>query len=79
MKTTRSIGCREALEHLFSYLDEQLSKGKRCRVEHHLLQCQACCDRATFERQLKARLRGVGQRQVRAAFERRIKALLQNL
>lgn len=79
MKTTRRIGCREALDHLFSYLDEQLSKGKRCRVKHHLLQCQACSDRATFEGQLKACLQGIGQRPVRAAFERRIKALLQTL
>ena len=79
MKQTRNIGCSQALEHLFIYIDEQLSTGKRREVEHHLMQCQACSDRTAFERQLKMRLRGIGQHSVPAALEQRIKELLGSL
>jgi mycothiol system anti-sigma-R factor len=79
MKQARNTGCRQALEHLFVYIDEQLSRGKRREMEHHLIQCQACSDRIEFERQLKTRLRGIGQHSVPAALERRIKELLESL
>ena len=79
MTKIRNTGCREVLEHLHSYLDEQLRVGRRREVEHHLLQCRACSDRTAFERQLKGRLRGIGQHSVSAALEQRIKVLLQSL
>jgi hypothetical protein len=79
MKRTRNIGCREAVEHLFSYLDEQVRVGRQREVEYHLMQCRACSDRTEFERRLKARLRGIGQHPVRPAFEQRIKELIQSL
>lgn len=79
MKQIRNIGCSQALEQLFIYIDEQLSTGKRRDVEHHLIQCHACSDRTAFERQLKTRLRGIGQHSVPAALERRIKELLESL
>lgn len=79
MKSIRAIGCREALEHLFSYLDDQIRVMKRRELEQHLTRCPACSARLNFEQELKARLRQVGQPPMPKAFVKRIKRLLQGL
>jgi mycothiol system anti-sigma-R factor len=79
MKNLRTMGCQEALEHLFSYLDDQIRVVKRRELEQHLTRCPACSARMDFERELKARLRQVGQPPVPKAFAMRIKRLLQGL
>lgn len=79
MKRRRTMGCREALEHLFSYLDDQIRVVKRRELEQHLTRCPACSARMNFERELKARLQQVGQPPVPEAFAKRIKRLIQDL
>lgn len=73
------MGCQEALEHLFSYLDDQIQVVKQRELEQHLMRCPACSARMNFERELKAKLRQVGQPPVPEAFAMRIKRLLQDL
>lgn len=73
------MGCREALEHLFDYLDDQVRVGKRRELEQHLIRCPACSARRNFEQELRARLRQVGQPPIPEAFAKRIKRLLQDL
>jgi anti-sigma factor (TIGR02949 family) len=79
MNSIRTMGCREALEHLFSYLDDQIRVGKRRELEQHLTRCPACSARLNFERELRVRLRQVGQPPIPQAFAKRIKRLLQDL
>jgi len=79
MKRTRAMGCQEALEHLFNYLDDQIQVVKQRELEQHLMRCPACSARMNFERELKAKLRQVGQPPVPEAFAMRIKRLLQDL
>jgi mycothiol system anti-sigma-R factor len=73
------MGCREALEHLFSYLDNQIRVAKRRELKQHLTRCLACSARLNFEQELRARLRQIGQPPIPEAFAKRIKRLLQDL
>ena len=75
MKKVKTIGCKEALQHLLAYLDLELGEGKQREVEHHLEICWTCFSRAEFEKSLKTHLREAGRRTVRASLEKRIKTL----
>ncbi len=44
------MGCEEALDRLFEYLDGELDPGEAARVEEHLEICKRCYPRAAFER-----------------------------
>lgn len=76
MKKVKTIGCQEALQHLLTYLDQELGEVKHREVDHHLEICRTCFSRAEFEKSLKTRLREAGRRTVRASFEKRIKTIL---
>ncbi|MBI2401289.1 MAG: zf-HC2 domain-containing protein [Gemmatimonadetes bacterium] len=60
----RSIDCREAVERLYEYLDQELTPEVRAEVEHHLRSCAGCFRHFEFERAflrfLEARARGRG-------------------
>jgi anti-sigma factor (TIGR02949 family) len=52
------IGCLEAIESLYAYLDGELHDSAAvARVEQHLGHCRSCFSRAEFERALTTRLR----------------------
>jgi anti-sigma factor (TIGR02949 family) len=58
------IDCREAVEHLYEYLDRELTPEVRSEVEQHLSACAGCFHYFEFERAflrfLEARARGRG-------------------
>ena len=47
---TPMIGCEEALEKLFEYLDGELDPASARQIETHLEVCKRCYPRAQFER-----------------------------
>lgn len=60
----RSLDCREAIERLYEFLDQELTPEVRAAVEHHLRMCAGCFRHFEFERAflqfLEARARGRG-------------------
>lgn len=42
------IGCREALEQLYEYLDGELAPGSADEVRRHLQVCDACYPQVRF-------------------------------
>jgi anti-sigma factor (TIGR02949 family) len=60
----RDIDCREAIERLYEFLDQELTPALRAEVEHHLKACAGCFRHFEFERAflkfLEARARGHG-------------------
>lgn len=76
MNKIRLIGCEEALNRLFEYLDHELDETRRTEMERHLKICRSCYSRAEFEKRLKGRLTVVGAEPLSDEFARRIRALL---
>ena len=60
----RSPECREAIERLYEYLDQELTPDVRQTLERHLRMCADCLQHVEFERAflrfLEARARGRG-------------------
>jgi anti-sigma factor (TIGR02949 family) len=55
------IGCLEAIEAFYSYLDGELSNPKAIEdFEHHMSHCRSCFSRAEVERLLNERMRESG-------------------
>ena len=74
----KTIGCEEALKHLFAYLDQQLGTTKQKEVEKHLSICRTCFSKLEFEKELKKKLLQVGRMDVRSSFEERIKQVIRS-
>ena len=43
------MNCQEALEHLYEFLDRELTPDDERRVREHLTACQPCDDRFDVE------------------------------
>ncbi|MBI2264408.1 MAG: mycothiol system anti-sigma-R factor [Armatimonadetes bacterium] len=54
------ITCQEAFAQLHDYLDHELTEAEIADMEKHLDRCLQCCDKFTFERQLKALVKKKG-------------------
>lgn len=46
-------GCRQAVERLWDYLDQQLSSADAAEVDAHLAFCRRCCGELAFARELR--------------------------
>lgn len=47
------IRCREAVERLWAYLDDELDEAGRRAVEEHLRFCLRCCGEVEFARAVR--------------------------
>ena len=45
----RNMTCHEALNHLYEYLDRELTPQVELQVRHHLAACMPCTNRFGFE------------------------------
>ncbi|MBW3620504.1 MAG: zf-HC2 domain-containing protein [Actinobacteria bacterium] len=59
---THPIGCREAVERLWGYLDGELDGTAHGAMEAHLAYCLRCCGELAFAREIRdvLRTRGAG-------------------
>lgn len=53
---THAIGCEEAIEQLWRFLDEELASADERALEAHLAFCRRCCGELEFARQLRRML-----------------------
>jgi len=51
------IGCLEAIETLYAWLDDELDAEQTASFEHHLRHCKSCYSRAELERALTGHIR----------------------
>ncbi len=54
---TAPIGCREAVQRLWDYLDRDLTPLDEQALEEHLAFCLRCCGELEFAQQLRGMLR----------------------
>lgn len=51
------IGCLEAIEALYAWLDGELDQAEIAGFEQHLGHCRSCCSRVEMEKALTERIR----------------------
>ena len=50
------IGCTEAIQWLWEYLDATIDLDDKIRVEEHLARCRTCCGELEFAKELRRML-----------------------
>lgn len=74
------IGCLEAIEALYAYLDGEIEDPVELQaIEHHLGHCRSCFSRMELERTLTAHARESGSSEAPQALQARLKDLLGKL
>ena len=75
--TSDQIGCLEAIESLYAYLDGEIrDPGKLARIEQHLGHCRSCYSRQQLESLLTKRLKATADSAAPAAHQDRLRALM---
>jgi mycothiol system anti-sigma-R factor len=76
--TPDEIGCLEAIESLYAYLDGEIRDPvKLARIEHHLGHCRSCYSRQEMESLLTRRLRREAESSAPEALQARLRALME--
>ena len=74
------IGCLEAIETLYAYLDGELGDDVSIeQVEKHMEHCRSCYSRKDVERALTEHIRRSQREKAPAALQSRLKTLLNEL
>jgi len=77
---TVDIGCMQAIETLYAYLDGELDDPNSVReFEHHMSHCRSCYTRAEIEGLLTERMRQSSRQKAPEALQSRLQELLRDL
>jgi mycothiol system anti-sigma-R factor len=71
------IGCIEAINALYAYIDGELDEPAAiAEFEHHLEHCRACYSRAELESALTERLKQASPERAPDALKKRLRSLI---
>ena len=71
------IGCLQAIEAFYAYLDGELDDPVSIAdFEHHMQHCRSCFSRADMERAMTRRLRDVAQNRAPEVLRARLRKLI---
>jgi anti-sigma factor (TIGR02949 family) len=74
------IGCLEAIESLYAYLDGEIGDPEsRAAFEEHLGHCRSCFSRLELERRLAEHARKAARSSAPEALRSRLKGLLEKI
>ena len=74
------IDCLEAFDHLYAYLNNEITNPvDLANIEHHLSHCKSCYSRAQMERKLNQRLKETGDKELPDAVQNRLRNVLSKL
>lgn len=74
---TDEIGCLEAIEGLYAYLDGEIDDPETmAKIEHHLGHCRSCYSRTGLERALTERIRNSAKGQAPERLQHRLRDLI---
>ena len=75
--THDDIGCLEAIETLYAYLDGELDDDISIdQVEKHMEHCKSCYSRKDVERALSEHIRKANRKETPAALQDRLRNLM---
>lgn len=72
------IPCKEAVERLWSYLDQELEAPREKELQEHLGVCVHCCGELEFAQQVRSKL-GTTAPQMPPETRTRVEGLLRGL
>ncbi len=76
-KDQQDIGCLQAIEAFYAYLDGELSDpASIADFEHHMEHCRSCFSRAEAEKLLTDRLRKAGSADAPDSLRDRVKRIM---
>jgi anti-sigma factor (TIGR02949 family) len=70
------IGCIEAIEALYAYLDGELDETSYEEFERHMAHCRSCYSRAQVERALSQRLKRENREKAPSELQSRLRKLM---
>jgi anti-sigma factor (TIGR02949 family) len=74
------IDCLEAFDHLYAYLNKEITDPvDLANIEHHLSHCKSCFSRAQMERELNQRLKESGETEIPESLQHRLRNLMDKL
>jgi mycothiol system anti-sigma-R factor len=73
------IGCTEAFNRLWEYLDGTVDVDDRALVEEHLARCRTCCGELEFAKKLRAMLARRPSEDLSADVVRRLNQTIEEL
>ncbi|HEY0773949.1 MAG TPA: CATRA system-associated protein [Nocardioidaceae bacterium] len=73
------IGCTEAFNRLWEYLDGTVEADDRALVEEHLARCRTCCGELEFAKELRATLARRSSEDLPADVVRRLNQTIEEL
>jgi len=74
------IDCLEAFDHLYAYLNGELTNQvDLVNIEHHLSHCKSCFSRAQMERELNQRIKESGKSEIPKSLQNRLRDLMDEL
>lgn len=74
------IDCLEAFDHLYAYLNNEISDPTDlANIEHHLSHCKSCYSRAQMERELNKRMKDAGKDELPESLQSRLRGLMDDL
>ena len=70
------IGCLEAIEMLYAYLDGELSNTQLEKFEHHMGHCRSCYSRSEFEMALNKRIKDSAKDEAPETLQKRLREIM---
>lgn len=71
------IGCLQAIETLYAYIDGEVEgEISLAQIEHHLGHCRSCYSRKELEQALTGHLKASGRKPAPKAFKSRLRKLM---
>ena len=69
--------CLEAFDHLYAYLNDELTDPEQlAKIEHHLGHCKSCFSRVQMERELDERIKKSGKTEAPESLQKRLRNLI---
>jgi len=73
------IGCLQAIEQLYAYLDGELSDDERIKFEHHMQHCCSCFSRKELETKLSKQLQESAEGEIPDSLQQRLNDLIDKI
>lgn len=74
------IDCIEAFDHLYAYLNNEITNSvDLANIEHHLSHCKSCYSRAQMEKELNKRMEKSSESEIPESLQDRLNNIVDNL